>query len=89
VALKPVYAMFEAIPSTRESAQRLGLVTLQEMVNALAWAVENPPETLRIMPVPAIRAQINALASPAEPVERSDRPADHLGQSDGRPDAAH
>lgn len=55
IALKPVYAALEAIPSTRESAQRLGLVTLQQMVDALAWAVENPPAGRRILDVPAIR----------------------------------
>ncbi len=54
-ALRPVYALLEGIPATREGARRLGLVRLAEMVNALVWAVENPPRTLRILDVPEIR----------------------------------
>ena len=52
VILKPIYALLRA----NASAQRLGLVTLEEMTNALVWAVENPPEALRILDVPGIRA---------------------------------
>jgi hypothetical protein len=37
---------------------RLGLVTLDEMTTALLWAVEHPPESLRIMDVPAIRKAV-------------------------------
>ena len=55
-ALKPVYAMLEAIPSTRAGALRLGLVTREQMTTALAWAVENPPDQTRILDVPAIRS---------------------------------
>ncbi len=40
---------------TRETARRLGLVTLAQMVDALVWAVEHPPEGVRIVDVPAIR----------------------------------
>jgi uncharacterized protein YbjT (DUF2867 family) len=54
--LKPVYALLEMLPATRDSAQRLGLVSLEEMVAALARAVERPPEQLRICEVPDIRA---------------------------------
>lgn len=55
-ALVPFYALAEMIPATRDSAQRLGLVTLPQMVAALASAVENPPTRLRILAVPAIRS---------------------------------
>ena len=57
VALIPLYKISELLPSTRESAQRLGLVTLRQMVQALVAAVENPPaaSTVRIVDVPAIR----------------------------------
>jgi len=55
-ALAPVYALLEAIPATRDGAQRLGLVTLDQMANALLWAVEHPPTESRILDVPAIRA---------------------------------
>jgi len=55
VVLKPVYALLESVPSTRAGALRLGLVTLEQMVGALVWAVENPPAETRILDVPAIR----------------------------------
>ncbi len=56
-ALRPMYALAEKIPSLREGARRLGLVRLDQMVQALAWCVENPPPGVRILDVPAIRAQ--------------------------------
>jgi uncharacterized protein YbjT (DUF2867 family) len=55
-ALLPIYRMMERLPRTRESAERLGLVTIQQMLNALLWSVENPPVQLRIIDVPQIRA---------------------------------
>ncbi|HVO94507.1 MAG TPA: NAD(P)H-binding protein [Terriglobales bacterium] len=42
-ALTPMYRLFEMIPATRATAQRLGLVTIDQMVTALVHAVENPP----------------------------------------------
>jgi uncharacterized protein YbjT (DUF2867 family) len=54
-ALMPIYLVMERIPATRESAQRLGLVTHGQMVNALEWAVWNPPERGQILDVPDIR----------------------------------
>lgn len=54
-ALLPLYWVMERLPSTRASAQRLGLVTLEQMVRALVAAVEQPPEQLRILEVPEIR----------------------------------
>jgi uncharacterized protein YbjT (DUF2867 family) len=53
--LLPMYWIMGAIPSTRESAQRLGLVTREQMISALAWSVENPASGVRILDVPAIR----------------------------------
>jgi uncharacterized protein YbjT (DUF2867 family) len=55
--LVPLYALAEVFPSTRETALRLGLVTLAQMVAALARAAENPPGpgVLRICAVPCIR----------------------------------
>ena len=55
--LVPLYAIARVIPSTREAAERLGLVTLPQMVDALVRAVENPPPagTIRIVEVPQIR----------------------------------
>lgn len=54
-ALLPVYWLFEQIPGTRETALRLGLVTLEEMVAALTRAVEALGDGLRIYDVSSIR----------------------------------
>jgi nucleoside-diphosphate-sugar epimerase len=58
IALKPIYWLAERLPATRESARRMGLVTLAQMVAALVQAVERPPAigTVRIVDVPGIRA---------------------------------
>jgi uncharacterized protein YbjT (DUF2867 family) len=53
--LAPAYKFFEVLPSTRESARRLGLVTLRQMIAALVAAVENPSDNHRIVEVPEIR----------------------------------
>jgi len=54
-ALLPLYWLMERLPSTRASAPRLGLVTLDQMLNALVDAVEHPPAASRIVEVPEIR----------------------------------
>jgi uncharacterized protein YbjT (DUF2867 family) len=54
-ALVPMYWLFERIPATRETARRLGLVTLEEMVAALVRSVESPADGIRILDVPSIR----------------------------------
>ena len=54
-ALIPFYKLFELVPATRAGATRLGLVTLPQMVTALAWAVENPADSVRIVDVAMIR----------------------------------
>jgi len=54
-ALLPLYWLFERLPAQREIAQRLGLVKLEQMITALAWAVEHPPAASRILSVPEIR----------------------------------
>jgi uncharacterized protein YbjT (DUF2867 family) len=58
VLLVPFYALARAVPRTRDSAIRLGLVTIGQMIAALVHAIENPPPagTARIVDVPAIRA---------------------------------
>jgi len=55
--LKPMYWLMEQIPATRESAQRLGLVTREQMVGALVRSVENPAQGIRILGVPEIRGK--------------------------------
>jgi uncharacterized protein YbjT (DUF2867 family) len=53
----PLYKIAEMIPATRGAAERLGLITIEQMVKALAFAVENPPEggKQKVVDVPAIR----------------------------------
>lgn len=55
-ALVPFYALLELIPATRAGARRLGLVTRERMTRALTAAVEDPPDGVRVVDVPAIRA---------------------------------
>ena len=54
-ALVPMYALFERLPPTRDTARRLGLVTRREMIDALVRAVEEPAEGVRVVDVPGIR----------------------------------
>jgi uncharacterized protein YbjT (DUF2867 family) len=54
-ALVPVYAILRRLPSTREAAHRLGLVTHGAMVAALVRAVEDPPSAgVRVIDVAGI-----------------------------------
>ncbi len=54
-ALIPIYWLLERIPGTRETARRLGLDTLDQMVNALVASVEFKPDGVRIIEVPLIK----------------------------------
>jgi uncharacterized protein YbjT (DUF2867 family) len=54
-ALLPFYKIAELWPGTRESAIRLGLINISQMLNALVWSVENVPENVRIVDVPKMR----------------------------------
>jgi uncharacterized protein YbjT (DUF2867 family) len=56
--LLPIYKVAERVPQTRGGAQRLGLVTLEQMLNALTFAVENPVQGRRILGVAEIRTAI-------------------------------
>lgn len=57
VLLKPFYWFAERVPASRDTARRLGLVTLPQMVAALVEAVEDPPAGgTRVVEVPRIRA---------------------------------
>jgi uncharacterized protein YbjT (DUF2867 family) len=53
--LLPAYWILGALPSTRETARRLGLVTLPQMVETMVNAVERPPSGVRVVEVPEIR----------------------------------
>lgn len=57
VVLLPLYALASRIPSLKQASERLGLVTLAQMVRALTMAVETPVAMgeVRVMEVGAIR----------------------------------
>jgi uncharacterized protein YbjT (DUF2867 family) len=55
--LIPMYKAAELLPATREGARRLGLVTLEQMLSALTFAVENPAQGRCILGVPEIRGR--------------------------------
>jgi len=54
--LLPVYWMLAWLPQTRDTARRLGLVTLPQMLYALTRAVENPAQGMVVLEVPGIRS---------------------------------
>ncbi|MBI3666153.1 MAG: NAD(P)H-binding protein [Acidobacteria bacterium] len=54
-ALMPFYWLLERLPATRDTARRLGLVTLDQMRDVLVWAIENPAQGVRILTVNEIR----------------------------------
>lgn len=65
-ALLPMYALLRMIPAMRQGAERLGLVTIGQMVAALVHAVEDPVDGgVRIIDVPAIRQSRSRLNPPA------------------------
>ncbi len=53
--LIPFYKLFETIPSRRETAVRLGLVTRAQMVNTLAAAVASDRQGFRVIETAGIR----------------------------------
>jgi uncharacterized protein YbjT (DUF2867 family) len=53
--LIPLYKIAEFLPATREGARRLGLVTLEQMLASLVFAVENPAQGRTIFDVTGIR----------------------------------
>jgi len=53
--LLPFYKVAEWIPQTSESARRLGLVNIRQMVQALVRTVEDPCQGVRILKVSDIR----------------------------------
>ena len=55
--LVPMYALARLIPATRDGAERLGLVTREQMIATLAWAVENPAQGIRVLEPKDIRSR--------------------------------
>jgi len=64
-ALVPVYALAQRMPAWRASAERLGLVSHDQMIRALVEAVEHPPRGVRIVEVPEIRSGLRPAEVPA------------------------
>jgi uncharacterized protein YbjT (DUF2867 family) len=56
-ALRPFYWFAEQSPAHRDSAKRLGLVTIEQMINALVMAVEDPSSDVRFVDVETIRSR--------------------------------
>ena len=71
VILKPFYALARAFPPTREGATRLALVTLEQMTQTLAWAVDNPPERLQVFEPPQIKLGGEWETSQSQPIPSS------------------
>lgn len=83
--LLPIYKILELLPFTRAAARRLGLVTLEEMILALVYAVESPPPfdtadtsntgsqrpQIRVMNVPDIRSARTRIGALAAEVRAS------------------
>lgn len=53
--IMPGYWIMGLIPGKREAVNRLGLVTLKQMIGALVHAIESPTQGIKIMEVPEIR----------------------------------
>ena len=55
--IRPLYKLAELIPALHPTVERLGLLNIEQMVNAMAYATENRPASgqRRIYDVPAIR----------------------------------
>jgi nucleoside-diphosphate-sugar epimerase len=55
---EPLYRVAAYVPSWQDTAQRLGLVTLEQMTAALVHAVEHPALGVRVVEVPTIRSPV-------------------------------
>ena len=60
--LMPLYWIAGHLPFTRDSAIRLGLVTIDDLIQKLVWTVQNPPSGIRILEVRDIR-KVNSFSS--------------------------
>lgn len=70
--LQPFYAIARLFPPTRDGANRLALVTLEQMTQTLAWAIENPPQQLQVFEPPQIKVggqHGNVLTGAREPAK--------------------
>ena len=77
-AILPLYWIWGAFPSHRDTARRLYPVKLAQVIHAIVDAVERPPGGVRIIEAPEMRANGSEAASPARPaasIERARRRA--------------
>lgn len=51
----PLYKLFELFPQTKKTAQRLGLVKINQLLGCLIHSVKNPPESIAVYNVSDIR----------------------------------
>lgn len=58
--LLPAYWVLERLPSTRETARRLGLVTIEQMINTLVAVIETPGSGIKVIGVPEIKGTATA-----------------------------
>jgi uncharacterized protein YbjT (DUF2867 family) len=65
--LIPLYKLAERIPSWRDDALRLGLVSHQQMIAALVRATQNPSQGITFCDVQAIRTSSGAATSASRP----------------------
>jgi uncharacterized protein YbjT (DUF2867 family) len=57
ILLTPLYALARLIPATREQSRQQGLVTINQMIRTLYYAINHPPENdVCIYNVPEIKA---------------------------------
>jgi uncharacterized protein YbjT (DUF2867 family) len=54
-ALLPMYWILERLPGARDTARRLGMVSIDQMLRALIRAVDHPADGFRIVPAQEIR----------------------------------
>jgi len=52
----PLYWIMEKLPATKNTAQRLGLVTINQMIRALVYSTENQNKGVEVIDVPTIRS---------------------------------
>ena len=55
IVLLPAYWVLERVSQTRAGARRLGLLSREQMTQALIWAIEHPHAGVRFLSVPEIR----------------------------------
>jgi nucleoside-diphosphate-sugar epimerase len=53
--LSPLFTLMLFTKAGREKGERLGLIRIEQMINALVWSIEHPPHEFRILEVKDLR----------------------------------